>query len=31
MAFLVAAAYLVAGVASYIFLLGEIRPVPMPE
>jgi len=31
MAFIVAAAYLVIGVASYVFLLGEIRPVPLPE
>ena len=29
-AFLVAAAYLVIGVASYIFLLGEIRQIAMP-
>jgi MFS transporter, ACS family, D-galactonate transporter len=30
-AFLVAAAYLVVGIASYIFLLGEIRPIAAPE
>jgi MFS family permease len=30
-AFIVAAAYLVVGIASYIFLLGEIRPIPEPE
>jgi MFS family permease len=30
-AFFVAAAYLVVGIASYIFLLGEIRPIPEPE
>ena len=29
-AFLVAAAYLVIGIASYIFLLGEIRTIPLP-
>ncbi|MFZ0688317.1 MAG: MFS transporter [Acidobacteriaceae bacterium] len=30
-AFFVAAAYLVVGIASYIFLLGEIRPIAEPE
>jgi len=30
-AFFVAAAYLVIGVASYIFLLGEIREIPLPH
>jgi MFS family permease len=30
-AFAVAGAYLVIGIAGYIFLLGEIRPVAMPE
>ena len=29
-AFFVAAAYLVVGIAAYIFLLGEIRPIPLP-
>jgi MFS family permease len=29
-AFLVAAAYLVIGVASYVFLLGKIRTIPLP-
>jgi sugar phosphate permease len=29
-AFLVAAAYLVIGIASYIFLLGEIRTIALP-
>ncbi len=30
-AFLAAAAYLTIGIASYIFLLGEITPIPEPE
>ncbi len=30
-AFFVAAAYLLVGIASYIFLLGEIRPIAEPE
>jgi MFS family permease len=30
-AFTVAAAYLLVGIASYIFLLGEIRPIPEPD
>jgi MFS family permease len=30
-AFAVAAAYLLVGIASYIFLLGEIRPIPGPD
>jgi MFS family permease len=30
-AFLVAAIYLAIGIASYIFLLGEITPIPEPE
>jgi MFS family permease len=30
-AFFVAAAYLVIGIASYIFLLGDIRPIALPE
>jgi len=30
-AFLVAAIYLMIGIASYIFLLGEITPIPEPE
>jgi uncharacterized membrane protein YuzA (DUF378 family) len=30
MALLVAAAYLVVGIAGYIFLLGEIRPIAVP-
>ena len=30
-AFIVAAAYLLVGIASYIFLLGEIRRIPEPE
>jgi len=27
----VAAAYLAIGIAGYVFLLGEIRPITMPE
>jgi MFS family permease len=30
-AFALAAAYLVVGIAGYVFLLGEIRPIPMHE
>ena len=30
-AFTVAAAYLLTGIASYIFLLGDIRPIPQPD
>jgi ACS family D-galactonate transporter-like MFS transporter len=30
LAFIVAAAYLVVGIAAYIFLLGEIRPIAAP-
>jgi MFS family permease len=30
-AFTVAAAYLLIGIASYIFLLGDIRPIPEPD
>jgi ACS family D-galactonate transporter-like MFS transporter len=30
-AFALAGAYLVIGIAGYLFLLGEIRPIPMPE
>jgi dipeptide/tripeptide permease len=30
-AFVVAAAYLAIGIAGYVFLLGEIRPIAMPK
>jgi dipeptide/tripeptide permease len=30
-AFIVAAAYLAVGITAYIFLLGEIRQIPLPE
>jgi MFS family permease len=30
-AFALAGAYLIIGIAGYLFLLGEIRPVPMPD
>jgi MFS family permease len=30
-AFAIAGAYLIVGIAGYVFLLGEIRPIPLPE
>lgn len=30
-AFAIATAYLLVGIGAYVFLLGEIRPIPMPE